>query len=125
MPRTNPFPKDQAQICKQMFELRLLLRLSRVEFAKLVGLDSYAVVARERCLSPWKQSQIDAAFKAIETHLRESLSGFSKIAAAIRGENTVAFRMKRVDEQLGKIRDAMQLMTPSGLIRVSSVAKNL
>ncbi|HUB67055.1 MAG TPA: helix-turn-helix transcriptional regulator [Candidatus Methylacidiphilales bacterium] len=54
MPRKNPFPSREAEICKRLREFRLSTGLSQVTFAKHIGTDSTRLANHEHCRSPLK-----------------------------------------------------------------------
>lgn len=79
MPRKNPIPTQLQTVATTMRKLRGTLRMNRVQFAALLGVDSGRIVRLEKARAPWRDEDLKEARTRIEAHLRRGLDSLAGV----------------------------------------------
>lgn len=81
MPRINPLPIQAVEQSKRILELRKRLRLSRVEFGNIIGMDSTTIANFDYCRSPWKPEKTKHMKAALLSHYQASMDAIKEAFA--------------------------------------------
>lgn len=72
MARVTPFTPSQIALSRRVLGLRLALKISRAQFAQMVGMTTDVMSSKELCRVPFRQHDIDQIKERVAAHLAAS-----------------------------------------------------
>lgn len=122
MPRTVSLPTADKEVCRRYTELRERLKMSRVDFAAMIGMSNGMLVNRESEISPWTLGEMQDADKAVRKHVaacmaacRDTFGACAFLTSTTTANHNQPIRMKlatpitdRHREQLTELHDFLK-----------------